>query len=116
MQALNLLLVAKNLLLNLLLLLLAYCRRIRKVMAHVSIPADLSTMLGRSRLPLSLCIVHGASNCAILLRAWYSICSHEFALILSNRWLFHLVGCRLLRRQTCSCCLKAPARNDLNCR
>ena len=100
MQALNLLLVAKNLLLNLLLLLLAYCRRIRKVMAHVSIPADLSTMLGRSRLPLSLCIVHAASISAILLLAWYSICSRDFALILSNSWLFHLIGCRLSRRQT----------------
>ena len=79
-------------------------------MAHVSIPADLSTMLGRSRLPLGLSI---ATISAVLLLARYSILSRHFALILSNSWLFDLIGSRLSRRQTDSRGLKVPTRDNL---
>lgn len=101
------------LLLLLLLLLLAYCSRISKVMTHVSIPADLSTMLGCSCLPLCLCTVDLSSIGAILL-SLSSNCSRNFALILILRdsWLFHLIWCYLPRRQTCSC-HHAPTCNDV---
>ena len=101
----------------LLLHLLASGRWVREVVAHVSIPADLSTVLRRSRLPFRLGIIDTAARGIGATAVWLPLsgnCSRDFALILilRNSWLFDLVRCDGLPwRQTCRC-RHTSTRND----